>query len=70
MGLSEGANVADASEKLNQKIGMPENLSQMGLNMSDGPGIVENALVDLAHRGNARPATEGDYEAIYEAALG
>ncbi|MEM1087652.1 MAG: iron-containing alcohol dehydrogenase [Pseudomonadota bacterium] len=70
MGLSEGANVADAIEALNQTIGMPENLSQMGLDMSDGPGIVENALVDLAHRGNSRPATQGDYEAIYEAALG
>ncbi|MEM9054838.1 MAG: iron-containing alcohol dehydrogenase, partial [Pseudomonadota bacterium] len=70
MGLKDGEDIADAITALNARIGMPENLSQMGLDMSDGPGIVENALIDLAHRGNARPATQADYETIYETALG
>ena len=70
MGLSDGADLADAIERLNADIGIPATLKDIGLEASDGPGIVENALADLAHMGNAKPATQGDYEAIYTRALG
>ncbi len=70
MGLPEGANLGDAITDLNQRIGLPENLTQMGLSMDDGPGIVENALIDLAHHGNVQEMGASDYEAIYERALG
>ena len=59
-----------AIEKLNEDIGIPTTLKEIGLDASDGPGVVEYALADLAHRGNAKPATQADYEKIYEAALG
>lgn len=70
MGLPEGANLAEAVEKLNDAIGIPHTLKEIGLDASDGPGVVENALADLAHLGNAKPATKEDYERIYEEALG
>ena len=70
MDLSPAANLGDAIQELNSEIGIPENLSQMGLEASDGPGIVEFALNDLAHKGNAKELGQGDYERIYEAALG
>ncbi|MEM5518893.1 iron-containing alcohol dehydrogenase [Henriciella sp. AS95] len=70
MGLAEGADLADAIERLNDEIGIPQTLKEIGLEASDGPGIVENALADLAHAGNAREATQADYEKIYETALG
>jgi len=70
MGLKDNENIGDAIEALNARIGIPSDLKSIGLEMSDGPGIVENALLDLAHRGNAKPATQADYEAIYETALG
>ena len=70
MGLKPGADLAEAIEKLNEDIGIPNTLKAIGLEASDGPGVVEFALADLAHRGNAKPATQEDYEKIYEAALG
>ncbi|MEO0882745.1 MAG: iron-containing alcohol dehydrogenase [Pseudomonadota bacterium] len=68
--LSSDADLGDAIAELNSEIGIPENLSQMGLSMDDGPGIVEFAMADLAHNGNPKPLDQGDYERIYETALG
>ncbi|MGB3624786.1 MAG: iron-containing alcohol dehydrogenase [Henriciella sp.] len=70
MGLKPGADLAEAIEKLNEDIGIPSTLKEIGLEASDGPGVVEFALADLAHRGNAKPAGQADYEKIYETALG
>lgn len=70
MGLGAGADLADAIAQLNQSIGIPENLSAMGLTAADGPGIVEYALRDLAHFGNPRPMSADDYASVYEKALG
>lgn len=70
MGLQPNADLGDAIQQLNSEIGIPENLSEMGLEASDGSGIVEFALKDLAHSGNAKKLDEGDYERIYITALG
>ncbi len=70
MGLQPAADLSDAITRLNSDIGIPETLSQMGLEAGDGPGIVEYALADLAHLGNAKKLTQADYERIYTAALG
>ncbi|MEO1553317.1 MAG: iron-containing alcohol dehydrogenase [Pseudomonadota bacterium] len=69
MGLSATADLGDTIAKLNEDLGIPSTLSAIGVESSDGPGIVEFALNDLAHRGNARPADQGDYERIFEQAL-
>lgn len=69
MGLAQNADLGDAIAKLNEDIGIPSTLSAIGVEASDGPGIVEFALNDLAHSGNARPAEQGDYERIFEQAL-
>lgn len=70
MGLKEGADLGDAVADLNTKIGIPNTLKAIGVEASDGPGIVEYAMKDLAHSGNARPFDEGDYETLFELALG
>lgn len=70
MGLQPGADLGDAIAHLNSELGMPENLSAMGLAASDGAGIVEFALKDLAHMGNAKPLVQADYERLYTLALG
>ena len=70
MGLQPGADLGDAIQRLNSDIGIPENLGAMGLEASDGPGIVDFALKDLAHNGNAKPLEQADYERIYTTALG
>jgi len=69
MGLKPGADLADAIQDLNNAIGIPKNLGAMGLAASDGPGIVEYALKDLAHFGNPRPMSADDYAKVYETAL-
>lgn len=70
MGLPAGADIAAAIAKLNDELGVPATLKAIGVEASDGPGIVEYALADLAHRGNAREASQADYEKIFEDALG
>ncbi|MBY9066208.1 iron-containing alcohol dehydrogenase [Hyphomonas sp. WL0036] len=70
MGLKAGADLADAIQDLNDAIGIPKTLSAMGLAASDGPGIVEYALKDLAHFGNPKPMSADDYAKVYEIALG
>ncbi|MEL7547870.1 MAG: iron-containing alcohol dehydrogenase [Pseudomonadota bacterium] len=70
MGLKESADMGDAIAELNQAIGIPSNLSEIGVEASDGDGIVEYALADLAHGGNARPFEREDYETLFEQALG
>ena len=70
MGLKPSADIGDAIAHLNEDLGIPATLKEIGVEASDGPGIVEYALADLAHRGNAKPATQEDYERIFETALG
>lgn len=69
MGLKPGADLADAIQDLNNTIGIPKNLTVMGLAASDAPGIVDYALKDLAHFGNPRPMSADDYAKVYETAL-
>ncbi len=69
MGLAANTDLGDAIARLNEDLGIPARLSAIGVEASDGPGIVEYALNDLAHEGNARPAEQGDYERIFEQAL-
>ena len=70
MGLTEGADLSAAIEELNVTIGIPATLKEIGLDAADGPGIVDYALKDLAHLGNARPIEQADYERLYTEALG
>tara|TARA_Y100000052_G_scaffold27515_2_gene35890 strand:+ start:7333 stop:8391 length:1059 start_codon:yes stop_codon:yes gene_type:complete len=69
MNLPEGADLGDAIEELNDAIGIPKKLSDIGLSMDHGSGIVEYAMKDLAHYGNPRPLEQAEYEKIYETAL-
>lgn len=69
MNLAEGADLGDAIEELNDAIGIPKKLSDIGLTMEHGSGIVEYAMKDLAHYGNPRPLEQAEYEKIYETAL-
>ncbi len=70
MGLKAKADLGDAIQDLNDAIGIPKTLRAMGLEASDGPGIVDYALQDLAHLGNPRPMSADDYARVYEIALG
>ena len=69
MNLPEGADLGDAIAKLNQEIGIPDNLSALGLTAEHGETVVDYAMKDLAHATNAKPLEREDYEKLYEMAL-
>jgi alcohol dehydrogenase class IV len=69
MNLKEGACLGDAIQELNDAIGIPKRLSDIGLTAAHGDTVVEYALIDLAHGTNAKPMERGDYEKMYEVAL-
>lgn len=69
MGLKAGADMGDAITELNLSLGIPRCLADIGVSAADGPGIVDYALADLAHAGNARPFERRDYEILFEQAL-
>ena len=70
MGLGPRADLADALQSVNDRLGIPASLSLLGLTPAHADGIVENALKDLAHLTNPRPAGAEDYHRLYAAALG
>ena len=69
MNLPDGADMGDAIQKLNDDIGIPARLSDIGVTADHGASVVEYAMKDLAHYGNVKPLTQADYEKIFEAAL-
>ncbi|MEQ8745150.1 iron-containing alcohol dehydrogenase [Pyruvatibacter sp.] len=69
MGLAPNADLAEAIEAINAKLGMPKNLGEMGVSMNT-PGIVENALTDVSTFTNPRPLEASDYEKLFEQAIG
>ena len=69
MGLEPGADLAAEIERMNNAIGIPARLSEMGVEEGMIAGSIDHALVDLAHRTNPREATAEDYERLYREAL-
>ncbi len=69
MGLSSSELVAEAFEKLNQDIGMPVRLGEMGLHENDLSGLAEKAFKDHCTPTNPRPVSVEDCEALYSLAL-
>jgi alcohol dehydrogenase class IV len=69
LGLAPAQDLADALQDLNNSLGIPANLSVLGLSDEQAEGIVANALSDIAHLSNPRKASADDYHALYAAAL-
>jgi 4-hydroxybutyrate dehydrogenase len=69
LGLKSGQDIADALQDLNNRLGIPPNLTAIGLSNDQADGIVANALIDIAHLSNPRKASPDDYYSLYAAAL-
>ncbi len=70
LGLGTGACLGDAIQAVNDAIGIPPSLAALGVTAAEGPAVVAGALKDLAHYTNPRPLSQGEYESLFEAALG
>ncbi len=65
MGLPEGADLAEAIEALNARIGLPANLSEMGLTRDRLPELVEYAMMDFANATTPRKPSAEEYETLF-----
>lgn len=70
MGLPAGADLAETIEALNQRLGLPANLREMGVTDDIIPRMVEGAVADHSTASNPRPVDAADYEALFAAAMG
>ncbi len=70
MGLPAGADLAEAIEALNRRLGLPASLRAMGVTDAVIPRMVEGAVADHSTASNPRPVDAADYEALFAAAMG
>jgi alcohol dehydrogenase class IV len=69
-GLKPNADLAKFIEELNARLGLPKNLSAMGVRPAQIPGLIEAALADHCSATNPRKLTAPDMDALFRAALG
>lgn len=67
--LPPSADLADAVAELNLALGLPANLSSMGLHAGLVEDLAAYAARDLSARTNPRPAERADYAALFTQAL-
>jgi alcohol dehydrogenase class IV len=69
MGASSGGDLAASVEALNEALGMPRSLSEMGVGQEVVPAMAAAALNDHSTATNPRPLTEEDLAAILRETL-
>ena len=70
MTKEEAAEAAcDEIKRMNQLVGIPEHLSELGLKESDIPALADQAIADVCTPGNPRPITRDDIVNLYKAIL-
>lgn len=69
LGLAPATDLASWIASLSQRIGMPANLTEMGVPRSVVPMIAEAAVKDHSTASNPRPAIAADYAAMLEASF-
>lgn len=70
MGIASDADPADFIRDLNAKLGLPANLSEMGVQKQAIPDLAAHAAKDVCTFTNPRPCSAAEYETLYEIALG
>lgn len=62
MGLNSASDICPAIVEMNQQLGLPSGLKEMGVQSSDFEKIIKGAMADHCHKTNPRIATEEDYQ--------
>lgn len=70
MRVPESTDLADWIEALNAAIGLPANLSEMGITSEMIPFLVGHAAKDVCTFTNAKPCTPDDFATLFEQAMG
>lgn len=69
MNLGAGETVVDALISMNERLGMPSGLSEMGVSESQFEQIISGAMKDHCHATNPRVATPEEYRELLKKAL-
>lgn len=70
MGYDASVDLADEISKLNERLGIPASLGEMGVTTDLMPQLIEHTLKDMTHFGNPREATAEDYQQLFTDAIG
>ena len=69
MGLAAGSDPAEFIQQPNQELGLPANLSEMGVQRGAISDLAQHAAKDICTFTNPRPCSAAEYEQLFEAAL-
>jgi len=69
MGISADSDPADFIRNLNAELGLPANLSEMGVQADAVPALAAHAAKDVCTFTNPRPCSAAEYEELFEKAL-
>jgi len=69
MGLPDAGAIGAAITDMNQRLGLPAGLRQMGVDPALFPRAINYALADHCHKTNPRVASAEDYTAMLQASL-
>jgi len=69
IGIAADANPSDFIRELNAEIGLPANLSEMGVSREAIPDLASHAAKDVCTFTNPRPCSAEEYESLFETAM-
>ena len=69
MRLPDGTDLADTIQTLNADLGLPANLTEMGVTSEHIPFLVEHAAKDVCTFTNAKETKPDDFARLYEETL-
>jgi 4-hydroxybutyrate dehydrogenase len=69
MGVSQSADFSIELKELNERVGIPRGLREVGVIPEIFPLVIERALIDHSHATNPIPLTAGEYAQILDNAL-
>jgi alcohol dehydrogenase class IV len=69
MGISESTDLPDFIEELNQTIGLPKNLTEMGVTEDMIPGLVAHSMTDPSNATTPRLPSQSEWENLFVEAM-
>ena len=69
MGKKESTDLADEIEKLNEKIGLPSGLAEMGITEDMIPGLAAHSITDPSNATTPRLPSADEWEKLFLEAM-